>query len=259
MLAYSGSCFAEIGRDMTRAEALLLEAQSLAARVGLELFDIFSGLGCVRRHQGHYDEARSLLQRAWRLTRAEQDHWRECTYLGYLAMLELEVDEPRAALPYCREMATVAARMKGESSEGAFAAALEALANYQLGCPQASAALEEAIATLQRIDAKRMLSYVLIGAAEIDLRGDRVALARDRAVLALTAAELVNHPSEIALAGALLVRATLALGDRDQAAAHVQTLHDKLDRYSLSVRACTAVDDVIQKIENPATANRVKK
>ncbi|NJL43429.1 MAG: hypothetical protein HC935_09300 [Pseudanabaena sp. SU_2_4] len=44
-LAHSGSCLAEIGRDMIRAEALLLEAQSLATRVGIEISDIASGFG----------------------------------------------------------------------------------------------------------------------------------------------------------------------------------------------------------------------
>ena len=158
---------------MTRAEALLLEAQSLAGRVGAKNIGIAQGLGAVGRHHGNYAQARTLLQQAWRLAEAQQDRWCECYNLSYLAMTELEADDPAAALPYCHEMAIVGAKIKGEASEGAVANALLALANYQLQQIGADAALERAIATLQQVDAKRMLSYVLIGAAQVDLECDR--------------------------------------------------------------------------------------
>ena len=93
--------------------------------------------------------------------------------LSYLAMTELEAGGPAAALPYCQEMAIVAAKIKGEGSERAVANALLALAHYQLQQIGADAALERAIATLQQVDAKRMLSYVLIGAAQVDLECDQ--------------------------------------------------------------------------------------
>jgi hypothetical protein len=52
MLAYTGWCLAEIERDMPRAEAMLLEARSLAARVGQDLLDVQSGLGlCATMRQ----------------------------------------------------------------------------------------------------------------------------------------------------------------------------------------------------------------
>ncbi|NJM60273.1 MAG: transcriptional regulator, partial [Oscillatoriales cyanobacterium RU_3_3] len=209
LLAYSGSCLAEIGRDMTRAEALLLEAQSLAARVGLQEIQIAQGLGTLHRHHGNYAAARTLLQQAWQWARSQQDCWCECYSLSYLAMTELEAGDPEAALPYCQEMAIVAAKIQGEGSEGAIARALSALANYQLQQPDAGAALESAIATLQQVDAKRMLSYVLIGAAQTDLECDRTFLATTRAEAALIAAQTVDHPSEIALAWAILLQGIL--------------------------------------------------
>ncbi len=156
---------------MTRAEALLLEAQSLAGRVGAKNIGIPQGLGAVGRHHGNYAEARTLLQQAWRLAAAQQDRWCECYNLSYLAMTELEGGDRAAALPYCHSMALVAAKIKGEGSEGAVANAL--LANYQLEQIGADAALERAIATLQQVDAKRMLSYVLIGATQVDLECDQ--------------------------------------------------------------------------------------
>lgn len=243
MLAYSGSCLAEIGRDMLRAEALLLEAQSLAARVGLELCDLFSGLGCVHRHYGRYDEARVHLQRAWRLAQAQQDHWRECTYLSYLAMTQLEAGAPVAALPYCDEMLVVAAKIQGEGSEAAIATALAALARYRLGQPNAEIALNQAIAALQQADAKRMLAYVSIGAAEVDLNCGRPELAVNRAETALANAQIVNHPSEIALSWAILIQGLLALGEQQRAMAQFELLQQTLEGYDdWSLLARAAVD-----------------
>jgi tetratricopeptide (TPR) repeat protein len=249
MLAFSGSCLAEIGREMTRAEALLLEAQSLAARVGLEISEIFSGLGCVHRHRGDYAEARSYLQRAWQMMRSQQERWREFTNLSHLAAIELEAGNPMAALPYCDEMSAVAAKIQGEGSEAVVAAALAALARYCLEQPDAEGALTEAIATLQRVDAKRMLSYILIGAAEVDLSRDRFELAVDRAEAALKNARIVNHPSEIALSWAITIQGLLALGEQQRATAEFQLLQQTIDRCDLSFSTQLAIDRVSQQLE----------
>lgn len=249
LLAYSGSCLAEIGRDMVRAEALLLEAQSLASRVGLELCDVYSGLGSVHHHNGRYAEARTLLHQAWELTQIEQDHWREFTFLSYLVMIELEATSPAAAVPYCQQMATVAAKIKGEGSEAAVATALEALAHYMIQPATANPDLEQAITALQQVDAKRMLSYVLIGAAEVDLAQEQPALATCRAERALQSAQIIHHPSEIALAWAIAIQATLAAGEPKRATAQFEELRDQIERPTLSLRARTAVDDAIQQIQ----------
>lgn len=248
LLAASGSCLAEIGREMVRAEALLLEAQSLSTRVGLQLAEVNSGLGSVHYHNGRYAEARPLLQQAWKLTKNDQDHWRGFTYLNYLAMLELEVGDPAAALPYCEEMATVAAKIQGEGSEGAVTAALTALTHYQLQQSEMNAELERAILSLHQVDAKRMLSYVLIGAAEIDLECDRPQLAVVRAETALKAALAINHPSEIALAWGLFIQGLLDLGESERAIAQFGALQRQIDRLALSVRAKKLVDRVMQGI-----------
>ncbi|WP_181256676.1 ATP-binding protein [Merismopedia glauca] len=249
MLALSGSCLAEIGREMARAEALLLEAQSLAARVGLEMGDIFGGLGCVRRHRGDYTEARSHLQQGWQAIRAQKDHWREFSYLSYLAMTELEAGEPMAALTYCDEMSVVAAKIQGEGSEAAVASALKTLARYGLELPNTEAKLTEAIATLQQLDAKRMLSYVLTGAAEIDLSRARTQLAVDRAEAALKNARIVNHPSEIALSWAILIQGLLALGERQKAMAQLELLRQTIEHYDLSFSAQSAIERAIEQTQ----------
>ncbi|WP_187329285.1 AAA family ATPase [Halomicronema hongdechloris] len=245
-LANSGSCLADIGRDMPQAEALLLEAQSLAARVGIELSDIPHGLGCVRRFAGDWAEARQLLATGWQQARREQDHWRESVCLLNLALVEFEAGTPGAALPYCQEMAIVADKIGGEGSEAAFAEGLSALAQYQLGHTDAAARLESALTTLRQIDAKRMLAFVLTAAAESDLQREHPETAIPRAEEALQVAQIVDYPSSIALAWAVLIRATVGI-EPDSAkspAEQLQALHRALDGSPLSARARRAVDSL---------------
>lgn len=249
MLAYTGWCLAEIEREMPRAKALLLEAQSLAARVSLEIIDISSGLGIVCYYDADYAGASLFLEKAWRRTQAEQDHWRECICLKYLALLELEVGKPSAALAYSREIATVAAKMGDEGSEGPSAVALNSLAQYALGQEEAEDALEQALSTLRQIDDQRMLAYTLTFAAEIDLENGRVELAIARAQEALPAAQVVDYRSGIAIAWATIVRGILTLGEHQRAVEHFQDLQCQIDNRALSVRARTVINHLAQQLE----------
>lgn len=253
MLAYSGACLAEIGRDMARAEALLLEAQALASRAGIEHCDIASGLGSVHRHHGRYDQARQHLQQAWRMAQTQRDHWRESTCLSYLAMTELEAGAPAAALPYCDEIAAVAAKMPDDSSVIATAQALTALAHYSLQTASAATDLTQAIAALQQADAKRMLAYVLMQAAEVDLRCDRPDLALSRAELALENAQIINHPSEMAQSWAIAVQSAIATGDIQRAVAEFGALQPHINLQDLSLPAQTAVTLAQQHIQSYQT------
>ncbi len=249
LLALGGSCLFEVGRDMERAEALLLEAQSLAARVDLKIADLDGGLACVYYHKGYYGEARVSMERAWKQAQVEQDHWRECIHMSYLAMLELEVGDPTAALPYCEEMAIVAAKIQGEGSEGAIAVALKALANYKLQKTGAEVDLKQAIATLRQIDAKRMLSYVLNVAAEVDLASQRLELAAVRAKAALEAAQIKNHASETASAWGIWIHSLVGLEDLEQAIAQFEALHRQIDRHQLSAHAQGWFDRAMQLMQ----------
>jgi DNA-binding SARP family transcriptional activator/predicted ATPase len=251
LLAYGGACLAEIGRDMVRAEALLLEAQTLAERIDLELLDLFSGLGCIERHRGNYDHAREQFQRHWHRARAEQDHWREVFSLSYLAMTDLEAGQPASAILHATEMARVANQIQGEGSEGAIAAALLALAHYQLNSPDASTRLDQALTQLQQLDAQRMMSYILTGAALVDIRCDRPDLALRRATAALAAAQTLEHPSEIALAWAVVVHSQWNRGDRDRARSTWNTLVQQVDRSTLSALATTILDQVHRILHAP--------
>ncbi|HEY9603869.1 MAG TPA: hypothetical protein V6C85_19795, partial [Allocoleopsis sp.] len=220
MLAHTGACLAEIGRDIPRAEALLLEAQSIGDRIGLETIDIPFGLGFIRRHQGEVEEARHLLRQGWQKARAAQDHWRECTSLTNLVMLELEAGNPSAALDCCSELIHVTAQMS-EGSEAPHAAALDALVRYLMGEKNAEEALERSRQTLHQIDSPRMLAYIQTVAARMDLQQGRTKKAIARAEEALEAAQIVNNPSEIALAWAVIIQASIRLENHQCATQHV--------------------------------------
>jgi DNA-binding SARP family transcriptional activator len=248
-LGLSGSCLAELGRDLIRAEALLLEAQSLANRVGCEHCDIYGGLGMIALHKANYDEARTLLQKAWRLAQCVQDGWRECNSLTAVIMTELEAGDPFAALSYCETMKNLVAQLEGKESEGAVVEALMALAYYQLRHPNSAVNLETAIVKLKQVDIKRVLAYVLIGAAEVDFAQQQFELAAVRAESALQAAQIMQHPSEIALAWTILIQSLLASGEEQQASSQFKALQGDIDRRLLSVRAQTQVDLMMQQLQ----------
>jgi predicted ATPase/DNA-binding SARP family transcriptional activator len=241
MLAYTGWCLAEIERDMHRAEALLLEAQSLADRVGWETIDISSGMGIVHYYNGNVAEARLLLGKAWRMAQANHDHWRECICLKYLAMLELEANNPMAVLDYSRTIAMVATKMGSEGSEGPLAAALYALVSYVQNQAEADTVLEQALDALRQIDNQRMLAYTQTAAADLDLTRGRIKQGLARSQDALKAAQIVDYPSGVALAWATLGQALWELGDRQGAARHAHDLHHYLGNRPLSARARHAV------------------
>lgn len=246
-LAYTGWCLSDIGREMEKAEALLLEAQSLADRVGLDLFDIPCGLGCVRRYRGDYDAARPLLIRARQIAEDLQDHWRQFLCLSYLVMLELEAGNAVAALTFAQELKTAAAQL-GEGSEGAVASALEALSQYWLEQPQASEVLAPSLDALKREDAQRMLAYVLTSAAEKDIELNRPQQTITRCEAALEAAQIVEQPSDVALARSILIQGYLISDETQLATAQFQ--HLTPDR-NLSQRAKDAIATVSTQLGQP--------
>lgn len=246
MLAHTGSCLAEIGRDFHRCEALLLEATSLANRLGLKIIDIPFGMGMVRRYQGKITEARQLLAQGWRMSQLLQDHWRECACLMNLVMVEMESRQWHQALDYCSEFVTVSAQMAG-GSEAIHAAALDALIRYALGENEAQEAMARSRLALQRLDSPRMLCYIQTIAAELDLQHDHLEQAMNRAQDALQAAEIVNHPSELVLAWTVLIQAEMGLGNNNNATKHWQQLKQQFSKRGLSDRAKTAFQELEQQ------------
>ena len=212
-LASTGRCLALIERDMSRAESMLVEAETLAAQAGIALVDVVWGLGLVRAFAGDYDKAVDLLKQGLALAGREDDHWAICECLQRLALIELERGNSDRTRECAKELAAVASKI-GEGSEAPFAVTLEALSSLMLGDPKASARFDEAIAVLRQIDAKALLSRALAFAAIFDLEARNLRRAAGRAKEALAAAEVVGRRSEIVKARAILARVAQASGDR---------------------------------------------
>lgn len=240
-LAQTGACLASIEREMRRAESLLLEAQSLAKRTGIELTDISMGLGMVRHFRGRSDEAVRLLEQALRLGRAQRNHFCACECLAALVGIALDNDWPDRAHAWCRELLPVAAKLK-EGSEEPFSRALHALTRYALAADDADTDLAASLETLRRMDTSRKLARVQVHAAEIDLAAGRAELALERAEEALGAARVIGHRSSVVRAHALLVSSARQQGHARRARSELRRLREELeDEPDVSARARAAV------------------
>jgi DNA-binding SARP family transcriptional activator len=215
-LAQTARCLAQLDGDITRARSLIGEARAIAERLGIDIAELYWGLGLISYWDGEYDSSTKLLERARAAARRDQDRWRECGCLIWLTIIELESGRTAEALALCSELMPMAARM-GEGSEVPFAAALDALSRLTAGEAGADERVNQAMASLRLVDSKAHLAYALNFAAAIDLRNDRVGSARRRAEEALAAAEAVKRRSEGALSRALLAQAAIADGERDEA------------------------------------------
>jgi DNA-binding SARP family transcriptional activator/tetratricopeptide (TPR) repeat protein len=236
-LGTTGRCLALIERDMPRAEAMLAEAQVLAAKAGIEVPDIAWGLGLISAFAGEYDKAVSLLEGAVALARREHDHWAECEGLQRIALIELARGQAHAVRDRARRIAAVAARM-GEGSEAPFAAMLDALAAAVLDEPGADDRVSQALETLRAIDAKALLSRALTLAATTDLEHGELQRAAIRSEDALAAAVAVGRRSEVVMALALLARIALHRGDTATAERYAQAMACELrDPHSVAAHA----------------------
>ena len=189
---------------------------------------------------GRLDEARPHFERARELARRTGDHENEFQALEHLVALEVECGRWRDAAARAADLVRIGARMRG-GSEGPFAAAMAALCDHAAGDAAAGTRLDAALESLRLADAKHRLAYVLTRAAETDLSRGEAAVARARAEEALRAAEVLECPSDIALARELVARASELLGDSAEAARQVEALAG-IDPHPLSAHARAAIE-----------------
>jgi tetratricopeptide (TPR) repeat protein len=179
-----------------------------------------------------------------------QDHWRECTCLMNLVMLELEAEQPALALDYSSELIHVSAQM-GEGSEAPHAAALDAVIRYLLQEKNAAESLERARQVLKRIDSPRMLSYIQTLAAAWDLQQGNLKQAIVRAEEALESAQALENSSELTLAWVVVIQSQRQLGNLDQAKQHLVELKTRLKGQLLNVRAQKSLAQLEQSLHEP--------
>ncbi len=210
-LAEAARCLAMLERDLSHAEALLLEAQALSRSCGIRPLAIPVSFGMLRMHQGRLDEAAQLFGEARRASLKEQDHLGEFQTLEQLVLLELQRERYPEAVILVAELSRIAEKLR-EGSEAPFACALRAVCDYAAGDDTASVAIDDALDDLRRVDAKHRLACTLRRAAEVDLRRGDAARAQSRAEEAFEAAKILGRPSETVLARVVLARAAAARG-----------------------------------------------
>jgi DNA-binding SARP family transcriptional activator len=240
-LANTARCLAQIERDVPRARLLAAEAETLAARVGVDLPELSWAFGLLRRWDGRSAEAVPLLERAAARFRRDEDRRRECMCLATLAALELEGGRTAAALQRCLALRPLAERLHEAGDEGPVAEALGALARFAAGEGTADS-MDAALARLAALDSKAHLAHALNLAAGVRLSRGEGAAAASLAERALAAATGVQRRSEMALARATLAGAALREADADRAAGWIRpALPDLAEGDALSARAREAL------------------
>ena len=220
-MAEAARCLAMLERDLTHADAMLMEAQALAARKGMRHNAIPAALGMLRFHENKLDESVELFKEARTLARARGDRLDEFQANEYLAMIDFERGRPEAARTHCKVLIELGDKLR-EGSEGPFAHALDALCHYAI--TDDAAPLESALGELRAADAKQRLAYTLTRAALLDVERNRPRDAITRASEALGYAEALDRATEIVLAHAALARARQAVADTAGYARHMAAL-----------------------------------
>lgn len=203
-LAETARCLAMLERDLTEADAMLMEAQSLADRRRTVHRAIPAGLGMLRYYEGRLDEAERLFEESRALCKSAGDRLSEFQANEYLVMISLQRGHCEDARRRCGELLALGEKLR-DGSESPFARALYGLCVY--ATDDDAADLDAALADLQIADAKHRLAYVQTRAALIDHERGRVDASIARAAEALACASALERPTEM-----LLAHVALALG-----------------------------------------------
>jgi DNA-binding SARP family transcriptional activator len=214
-MAESAKCLVMIERDISRADAMLMEASALAARSGFSHHAIAAGLGMLRFHENRLDEAEEQFLEARALCKSAGDRLSEYQANEYLIMLDLQRGRLPEARERCLELLALGDKLR-EGSEEPFARAMAGLCAYAI--EDDPAGLDAALGDLRVADAKHRLAYILTRAALIDRERGRFVAANERATEALGYATLLERNTEMLISSAVLAHGLRAKGDRDGAA-----------------------------------------
>lgn len=216
-MAETAKCLIMIERDLSKADAMLMEAQSMSARKGFSHFAIPAALGMLRFRENKMDEAIELFKESRTLCKSAGARIDEYQANEYLMMIEFQRGHYQEARQYCDILESIGEKLR-VGSEGPFARALTALCDYAL--TDKDAALEPALEELRMVDAKHRLAYTLTRAAQLDCERGRMDAATKRATEALDYATLLHRATEMVLARAILACTGRAANDAKSVAEH---------------------------------------
>jgi len=220
-MAETAKCLAMLERDLSQADAMLMEAQALGARKRVNHQAISAGLGMLRYHENRLDEAEELFKEARTLCKSAGDRVSEFQANEYLVMIDFQRGRFEDAKARCAELVSIGEKLR-EGSEAPFARALKDLCLYAMN--DETEALDSTLEDLRIADAKHRLAYTLTQAALIDIERDRTGDAIARATEALGYAELLERATETTLAHVALAQAYLKSNDAPRAAQHIKSI-----------------------------------
>jgi DNA-binding SARP family transcriptional activator len=216
-MADTAKCLVMIERDLSQADAMLMEAQARAARRNLRHASIPAGLGMLRYYENRLDEAEELFREARTLCKSAGDRLNEYQANEYLVMIAIQRADFEETRRRCAELREIGRRLR-EGSEAPFADVLDGLCTYAL--EDDSAPLDAALEELRIADAKHRLAYVLTRAALLDHERGRTDAAAARATEALACAEVLQRATEMMLAHLVLGLVLRAAGRDAEAERH---------------------------------------
>jgi len=220
-MAETAKCLAMLERDLNQADAMLMEAQSLAKRQRVSHHALPAALGMLRFHENRLAEAEELFKEARTLCKSSGDRINEFLTNEYLVMIDLEQGHYESARSRCTALVDIGEKLR-EGSEAPCARALLGLCDYAL--EDQSTELEAGIEALRIADAKHRLAYVLTRAALVDIERDRPRRALERGTEALACAEILERGTDRLLAHAVLLLAFHALGDEAASSAQLPAI-----------------------------------
>jgi tetratricopeptide (TPR) repeat protein len=216
-MAETAKCLAMLERDLTQADALLMEARALAKRKRVSHQALPAATGMLHFHRNELAEAEEFFLEARTICKSVGDRVDEFQANEYLVMIDFERGRIDSALIRCKALLEIGEKLR-EGSEAPFARALEGLCRYAID--DECAGLDAAADELRVADAKHRLAYVLTRAALLDVQRDRAGQAIQRAGEALACALALERSTDIVLAHVALARAHQAAGDEKAAAEH---------------------------------------
>jgi len=209
-MAEAARCLALLERDLTHADAMLMEAQALAARERVAHHSIPAALGMLRFHESRFDAAEALFEEARALAKSAGDRISEYQSHEHLVMIDIERGDYASARRRCKALSEIGTRLQF-GSEGPFARALAAVCDYAINGEAED--LDPALDELRAVDSKHRFAYALTRAAMLDCEHGRYQQAITRAGEALENATALDRATDMLLAHIVLAEAHRALDD----------------------------------------------
>jgi class 3 adenylate cyclase len=246
-VANTGRCLLEVEQQILHGLGLVSEAEAMARTLETDFVELEWGRAHAARWKGDLDRAHELMSRAVELARLREERWREVECLVWLAMIDLERQEPSLVEQYCAEIDEIAERIAHALPP--VSAVFRVLARFGSGRNDLPSALDLALASLRDFDDKAHLAYALNFVAHDALARGHYSQARAAATEALTASRAMSRTTEIVVAASILARAECASGDRSAATARLQALMSECDCAILSARARVSLERAAHDID----------